>query len=57
LGIDAEERNKRMVEATAARVGFKLPQTSRGSTGSPAVSQQQQQQQQGREMQVQDVQQ
>lgn len=46
IGVDPDARNKRMVEATAARVGFKLPSAQPQEEGEAEVSEQQQQHQQ-----------
>ena len=51
IGIDAEKRNREMVEKTAARVGFVLPSAG-GGEGATVGSQQQQPQQQQHQQQA-----
>ena len=52
IGADPDERNKKMVEKTAARVGFRLPDAAEApaaaaqDTAGASIPQQQQQQEQ-----------
>jgi hypothetical protein len=47
IGIESDERNRRMVEATARRVGFELPhRTNHEDTAAPVNQSQQEQEQQ-----------